>query len=112
VVGLLSLVGFAGAEVQEKKLTIVVSSNDDPFKPELELKGHYIFISDGKKLEKPISLKGGNAWSEHGEYFEEVILQNVGTGGSFQIWVVEAGEPVFSTGLVRHHDPVVYNVSN
>ena len=91
----------------KNKLAIVITSTAPSEKELPQLRGHYTYISDGKEIEKKID-KNGWGYNFKGEYVKEVIVQKVGGGGSYQLFIIENDSLIFESGSVNTTDSVVY----
>jgi len=91
----------------DNKLAVVITSTAPSVKELPQLNGHYTYISDGKEIKEKID-KNGWGYNFDGEYVKEVIVQKIGGGGSYQVFVMENDSLIFESGTVSTVDSVIY----
>lgn len=89
------------------RLAVVITSTAPSEKELPQLKGQYVYVSDGKEIKETID-KNGWGYNFEGEYIKKVIVQKIGGGGSYQVFVMENDSLIFESGTVSNANPVVY----
>ena len=89
------------------KLAVVITSSAASPEELPQIKGYYIFVTNGKEIKEAID-KNGWGYNFEGEYVKEVIVQKISGEGSYQMFVLENDSLIYESGTVTTADTVIY----
>jgi hypothetical protein len=95
----------------ENKLAVVITSSAISPDELPQIKGYYLYLSDGKEMKEVID-KNGWGYNFDGEYIQEVLVQKIAGEGTYQLFIIENDSLIYESGTVVTADTVIYKKIN